>query len=77
MIEKIDFQTVNIIYDALAPLIKTHGQSKLAISQFAFYLLIISAAIADQLGIPVDQFQALAVNAFAAGKLPTKSNSAN
>lgn len=68
MADKIDFIIINATYDVLVPLIKAHGQDKPSISKFIYYLLIISAALADKIGISSEQFKAMAISAFDIGK---------
>ncbi|HLG28275.1 MAG TPA: hypothetical protein VI423_10860 [Paenisporosarcina sp.] len=79
MTNKVDFQVINATYDAISPIIKANGQTKEDVGRFVYYLLVISAAIADQLGITAEHFRALAVSAFETGKNPVinKTNPSN
>lgn len=75
MPDKIDFTIINATYDAIAPLIKANGQDKKSVSRFVYYLLIVAAAIADQVDIEAAHFKALAVSAFNIGKVTDKNKS--
>ncbi len=65
---KIDYQTINAIFDTIAPLIRAHGQDKTSVELFTFYLLVIAAAMAEEVDIDCNKFSTLAVNAFETGK---------
>lgn len=74
MSDSVDYKVINATYDAISPIIKANGKDKNAITRYVYYLLIIAAAIADQLGVSADQFKALSASAFDAGRQPLTSS---
>lgn len=70
MADEIDYITVNIIFDKLMPLIKAHGNDPSRVQHFAFNLLLIAAAMSDEVGISQEEFRALSASAFEVGRNP-------
>lgn len=67
-----DFKVINVCFDAIAPIIRAHGANKENVETFVYYLLIISAAMADEINMDVEQFKSLAMEAWASGNQTTE-----
>ena len=70
MADQPDFKVINACFDAIAPLIRANGSDAKNVERFTYYLLIISAAMADEIGMDINEFRALATSAWEDGKQP-------
>lgn len=69
-----DSKAISSIFATIAPIIKQYSKDKTSVKRFVFYLLVISSAIAEELGIKKGEFKTLAEEAFDAGKDTNKLN---
>lgn len=64
MAENVDYEVLDKTLDALAPILHDHGREPKRVAKFVYYLLLIAAGFAEEIGIGKDQFRALADASF-------------
>lgn len=74
MIKEINFETINATFDTLTPLIRANGSDKESVERFVYYLLFISGAIGEQVGMDKNSFLAYAGLAFDRNTQVNKTN---
>ena len=68
MEKKPDYTVINACFDAISPIIKANGTTKENVEQFTYYLMLIAAAMGDEVGMDMNQFRTLALMAWQEGK---------